>query len=67
MTFDSPRVTRGCISVHPDDTPFNEAWEMRSFLLQHGVPEDMIVGDFYARHTTTNLRNVRCSRCAVFV
>jgi hypothetical protein len=67
-------------SVHPDDTPFNEAWEMRAFLLQvqllpaflertlthclpfpplqHGVPEDMIIGDFYARHTTTNLRNV---------
>ena len=38
---------------------------MRSFLLQHGVPEEMIVGDFYARHTTTNLRNVRCSRRAV--
>ncbi len=23
-------------SVHPDDTPFNEAWEMRSFLMQVG-------------------------------
>jgi hypothetical protein len=45
-------------NVHPDDTPFNEAWEMRAFLLQRGVPQHMIVGDFYARHTTTNLRNV---------
>ncbi len=31
-------------------------------LPQQGVPEDMIVGDFYARHTTTNLRNVSISR-----
>jgi hypothetical protein len=45
-------------NVHPDDTPFNEAWEMRAFLLQRSVPQHMIVGDFYARHTTTNLRNV---------
>jgi hypothetical protein len=32
-------------------------------LLQHGVSEDMIIGDFYARHTTTNLRNVCMSVC----
>lgn len=45
-------------TVHPMLTPFDEAMEMRRELMtQWGVPEDAILVDPYARHTTTNLRN----------
>jgi hypothetical protein len=44
--------------VHPDKTPYSEALEMKKYLMQaHGVPEDAILIDPHARHTTTNLRN----------
>ena len=37
--------------------PANEAVLMRAFLLARGVPEERILVDPCARHTTTNLRN----------
>ncbi|MCB9760754.1 MAG: YdcF family protein [Alphaproteobacteria bacterium] len=45
-------------NVHPEGTPFNEAWEMRRFLIEElGVSSDRILIEPYARHSTTNLRN----------
>lgn len=44
--------------VHPDRTVFSEAIEMKRYLMEtHHVPEDAILVDPYARHTTTNLRD----------
>ena len=44
--------------VHPRETRFTEAEEMRRALVdRYGVPAEAIVIDPYARHTTTNLRN----------
>jgi hypothetical protein len=44
--------------VHPSQTPFCEAVEMKKYLeLVYGVPEEVILIDPQARHTTTNLRN----------
>lgn len=44
--------------VHPMQTPFNEAIEMRRVLVRDfGVPENAVFIDPHARHTTTNLRN----------
>jgi uncharacterized SAM-binding protein YcdF (DUF218 family) len=39
----------------------------RQLVALFGIPESAILVDPHARHTTTNLRNVRCSHCAVFV
>jgi hypothetical protein len=44
--------------VHPNQTPFNEALEMkRALVTSFGVPPEAVVVDPHARHTTTNLRN----------
>jgi hypothetical protein len=44
--------------VHPNQTKFNEALEMkRSLVRDFNVPESAILIDPHARHTTTNLRN----------
>lgn len=44
--------------VHPNQTSFNEAIEMkRSLVKDFGVPAEAILIDPHARHTTTNLRN----------
>ncbi len=44
--------------VHPNQTRFCEAIEMRRELIDHlGIPADAILIDPHARHTTTNLRN----------
>lgn len=44
--------------VHPNRTPFCEAIEMRKELMEvYLVPEESIIIEPYARHTTTNLRN----------
>lgn len=46
-------------NVHPRGTRFVEALEMRKALIERfGVPPDSIIVEPYARHTTTNLRNV---------
>jgi hypothetical protein len=44
--------------VHPNQTPFNEALEMKRALVRDfGVPPEAVIIDPHARHTTTNLRN----------
>lgn len=44
--------------VHPSQTPFCEALEMKRYLMQiYELPESAILVEPYARHTTTNLRN----------
>lgn len=45
--------------VHPDRTIYSEAIEMKRYLMTtYDVPESAILVDPYARHTTTNLRDV---------
>lgn len=45
--------------VHPDRTTYAEALEMKNYLMTtYAIPENVIMVDPYARHTTTNLRNV---------
>ncbi len=44
--------------VHPNQTPYCEAIEMKRFLIDElGMPEQAVLVDPHARHTTTNLRN----------
>jgi hypothetical protein len=44
--------------VHPYKTKYNEAEEMKRFLIQKlRVPENAIIMEPHARHTTTNMRN----------
>jgi hypothetical protein len=44
--------------VHPNQTPYCEALEMKkSLIADFGVPENAILIDPHARHTTTNIRN----------
>jgi len=52
-------VSGGC--VHPFKTKYNEALEMKKFMISvlH-IPEHAILVEPHARHTTTNLRN--CAR-----
>lgn len=45
-------------NVHPFQTPYNEALEMKKDLIQRlHVPEFAIIIEPHARHTTTNFRN----------
>lgn len=45
-------------NVHPHQTLYNEAEEMKRDLIQRlGVPEQAILIEPHARHTTTNFRN----------
>ena len=47
--------------VHPYKTRFSEAFEMKRYLMAvMGIPEDAIIIEPHARHTTTNMRN--CAR-----
>ncbi|EEI90256.1 hypothetical protein HMPREF0765_4207 [Sphingobacterium spiritivorum ATCC 33300] len=49
-------VSGGC--VHPYKTRYIEAIEMKKYLMQVlNVPEEAILIDPHARHTTTNMRN----------
>lgn len=44
--------------MHPFKTKFSEAFEMKKFLMEVlKVPENAIIMDPHARHTTTNMRN----------
>ncbi len=44
--------------VHPAQTPWCEALEMKKYLMARlGIPENAILIDPHARHTTTNIRN----------
>jgi hypothetical protein len=48
-------------NVHPYKTKFNEALEMKKFLMETlQIPEHAILMEPHARHTTTNMRN--CAR-----
>jgi hypothetical protein len=45
-------------NVHPMQTPFNEAIEMKKYVMEKfKIPEQSILIDPHARHTTTNFRN----------
>lgn len=45
-------------NVHPDNTPFNEAIEMKKHIMKvHKIPEFLIAVDPNAQNTVTNLRN----------
>lgn len=44
-------------NVHPEGTPFNEAVEMKRYLLSRGVPKERVLLEPCARHSHTNLRN----------
>jgi len=44
-------------NVRPVDTPYTEALTAKSYLLERGLPENAIVVEPCARHSTTNLRN----------
>ena len=47
--------------VHPYKTAYCEAIEMKKFLMEKlGIPEQAIIAEPHARHTTTNMRN--CAR-----
>jgi hypothetical protein len=44
--------------VHPNQTEYSEAIEMkRDLMTRFGIPEEAIIVDPHARHTTTNMRN----------
>jgi hypothetical protein len=44
--------------VHPNKTPYSEAVEMKKYMVQElHIPENVILIEPHARHTTTNLRN----------
>ena len=44
--------------VHPFRTPYNEAFEMKKLLInRYQIPENAILIEPHARHTTTNFRN----------
>jgi hypothetical protein len=44
--------------VHPARTPYCEALEMKKYAMQkYNIPEEAILIDPHARHTTTNVRN----------
>lgn len=44
--------------VHPNQTPFCEALEMKKALIaEYAIPSEAILIEPHARHTTTNLRN----------
>lgn len=44
--------------VHPIQTSHNESYEMKKYLMTKlSIPEDAIIMEPFARHTTTNFRN----------
>jgi hypothetical protein len=44
--------------VHPFQTPYCEAAEMKDYLVHVlGIPENAVIMEPHARHTTTNIRN----------
>ncbi len=44
--------------VHPNKTPYSEAVEMKKYMVRElNIPEEAILVEPHARHTTTNMRN----------
>jgi hypothetical protein len=55
---DAPLLMVSGAYVHPSQTMFNEAIEMKKYLIAtFGIPEEDILVETQARHTTTNIRN----------
>ncbi len=58
LTEDSDVVLVSGGNVHPAGTPWNEAFEMRRFLIEElELAAHRVLVEPYARHSTTNLRN----------
>jgi hypothetical protein len=58
MHHDAPFIIVSGGYVHPAQTPYCEAFEMRSYLIDNlHVSKSAIIIEPHARHTTTNLRN----------
>ena len=53
----APLVILSGGNVHPDGTPYNEALEMKTFLIAQGVARERVLIEPCARHSHTNLRN----------
>ena len=54
----APFIVTSGGKVHPYKTKFCEAIEMKKFLMEKlSIPENAIIIDPHARHTTTNMRN----------
>lgn len=54
----APFIVSSGGKVHPYKTPFCEATEQKKYLIEKlGIPENAIIIDPHARHTTTNMRN----------
>ncbi|MDR6561956.1 MULTISPECIES: YdcF family protein [unclassified Arcicella] len=54
----APLVVVSGGNVHPYKTPYNEAIEMRKFMVEKlHVPANAVIVEPHARHTTTNMRN----------
>lgn len=53
----APFVLVSGANVYPRETPYYEALEMKAALVKMGLPEDRVLVDARARHSTTNLRN----------
>lgn len=54
----APFIVVSGARVHPYKTKYSEAFEMKKFLMaQLHIPEEAIIMEPHARHTTTNLRN----------
>lgn len=55
----APIITFTGANVAPFQTPFHEAIEMKKYVVdKYDLPENRILVDPHARHTTTNMRNV---------
>jgi hypothetical protein len=55
---DAPFIIVSGGNVHPDKTPYNEAIEMKNYLVSKlKIPANAVIAEPYARHTTTNIRN----------
>ena len=58
MQHKAPIIILSGGHVHPMQTPFNEAIEMKKYVMEKfKIPEKSILIEPYARHTTTNFRN----------
>lgn len=54
----APVIIISGANVYPKGTPYFEAVEMKKYMIQkYSIPENVILIDPCARHTTTNLRN----------
>ncbi len=58
LAGDAPFIIPSGGYCYPFQTPYNEAVEMKKYLMEkHGIPASAIIVEPQARHTTTNIRN----------